>query len=62
MKWRIKKFQGDASVLEPFLKSSSETTVHFDVDIDVRTERHRVLSGSIDNSIIFLRKLRKISP
>ena len=60
--WRRKNFQGDASVLEPFLKSSSESAVLLDEDIDVRTERHRVLSGSIDNIIIFLRNLWKVSP
>ncbi|XWS56284.1 hypothetical protein CRYUN_Cryun09bG0072800 [Craigia yunnanensis] len=60
--WRRNNFQGDASVLEPFIKSSSETAVHLDEDIDVRTERHRVLSGSIDNTIIFLRNLRKVYP
>ncbi|XP_022766657.1 ABC transporter A family member 1 isoform X5 [Durio zibethinus] len=62
IKWRRKNFQGDASVLEPFLKSSSETAVHLDEDIDVRAERQRVLSGSIDNTIIFLRNLRKVYP
>ncbi|XVE75594.1 hypothetical protein DITRI_Ditri12bG0105900 [Diplodiscus trichospermus] len=60
--WTRKNFHGDASVLEPFLKSSSGTSVHFDEDADVRTERHRVLSGSIDNTVIFLRSLRKVYP
>ncbi|KAL4325993.1 hypothetical protein GQ457_11G008730 [Hibiscus cannabinus] len=60
--WRNKQYQGDDSVLEPFLKSSSETSVLLDEDIDVRTERHRVLSGSIDNTILFLRNLRKVYP
>ncbi|KAG4214601.1 hypothetical protein ERO13_A01G131111v2 [Gossypium hirsutum] len=60
--WRKKKIQGDDSVLEPFLKSSSEISVHLDEDIDVRTERNRVLSGSIDNTILFLRNLRKVYP
>lgn len=60
--WRRKNLPGDTSVLEPLLKSSFETAIHLDEDTDVRTERHRVLSGSIDNSIIFLRNLRKVSP
>ncbi|KAK6289772.1 hypothetical protein POUND7_001313 [Theobroma cacao] len=60
--WRRKNLPGDTSVLEPLLKSSFETAIHLDEDTDVRTERHRVLSGSIDNSIIFLRNLRKVYP
>lgn len=58
--WRGKKFQGDSSVSEPLLRSSFETDVYLDEDIDVQTERHRVLSGSTDNNIIFLRNLRKV--
>ncbi|XP_022745140.1 ABC transporter A family member 1-like isoform X3 [Durio zibethinus] len=61
-RWRRKNFQGDASVLEPFLKSSSEAAVHLDEDVDVRTERHRVLSGSTENTIILLHNLRKVYP
>ncbi|KAJ0099984.1 hypothetical protein Patl1_20485 [Pistacia atlantica] len=52
-----------SSYLEPLLKSPAETVaVDFDEDIDVKTERNRVLSGSVDNAIIYLRNLRKIYP
>ncbi|CAK7342616.1 unnamed protein product [Dovyalis caffra] len=51
------------SDLEPLLKSPSETVgLNFDEDIDVQTERNRVLAGSIDNAIIYLRNLRKVYP
>ncbi|OMO71381.1 ABC transporter-like protein, partial [Corchorus capsularis] len=60
--WSRKSFQGDASVSEPLLKSPFEAAVHLDEDIDVKTERHRVLSGSVDNTILFLRNLRKVYP
>lgn len=53
--------QGTSSYLEPLLKSSSEVITHdLDEDIDVKTERTRVLSGSIDNAIIYLRNLWKV--
>ncbi|KAL6272895.1 hypothetical protein ACE6H2_023587 [Prunus campanulata] len=55
--------QGSSSYLEPLLKSSSEVITHdLDEDIDVKTERTRVLSGSIDNAIIYLRNLWKVYP
>ncbi|KAL5708093.1 Phospholipid-transporting ATPase abca1 [Ranunculus cassubicifolius] len=48
---------------EPLLKSSSGTlSIDVDKDIDVQAERQRVLSGSTDNSIIYLRNLRKVYP
>ncbi|KAK9157371.1 hypothetical protein Scep_003945 [Stephania cephalantha] len=49
------------SYLEPLLKSSSGTGDD-DTDIDVKAERQRVLSGSVDNAIIYLRDLRKVYP
>lgn len=64
-KWleKINIFRHDSSYLEPLLESSSETVVtDFDEDVDVKTERNRVLSGSLDNSIIYLRNLRKVFP
>ncbi|XP_044505775.1 ABC transporter A family member 1 isoform X2 [Mangifera indica] len=52
-----------SSYLEPLLRSSTETVaVDFDEDIDVKMERNRVLSGSVDNAIIHLRNLRKVYP
>lgn len=47
--------------LDPLLKSPLETDArNLDEDIDVDTERNRVLSGSIDNAIIYLRNLQKV--
>ncbi|PON86894.1 ABC transporter A, ABCA [Trema orientale] len=63
--WSIRSFQRDGSspYLEPLLRSSTETVaLDFDEDIDVKTERNRVLSGSIENAIIYLRNLRKVYP
>ncbi|XP_022152229.1 ABC transporter A family member 1 isoform X2 [Momordica charantia] len=49
--------------LEPLLAPSSEyATPDFDVDVDVKAERNRVLSGSTDNAIICLSNLRKVYP
>lgn len=46
---------------EPFLRSSTESAaIDLDEDIDVQTERKKVLSGSIDRAIIYLRNLRKV--
>lgn len=46
---------------EPLLNLSSETPAHDSQrDIDVQAERDRVLSGSVDNAIIYLRNLRKV--
>ncbi|KAG5043331.1 hypothetical protein AAZX31_03G119000 [Glycine max] len=62
-KWwgKINIFQHNNPYLEPLLESSSETVaMDFDEDVDVKTERNRVLSGSLDNSIIYLRNLRKV--
>jgi len=64
-KWweKINIFRHDSPYSEPLLESSSETVVtDFDEDVDVKTERNRVLSGSLDNSIIYLRNLRKVFP
>lgn len=53
---------GPSSYLEPLLKPSSKTVaLDLDEDIDVKIERHRVLSGSIHNAIIYLRNLQKVS-
>ncbi|XP_038685237.1 ABC transporter A family member 1 isoform X1 [Tripterygium wilfordii] len=52
-----------SSITEPLLKLSSENAaLDLDEDIDVRNERNRVLSGSIDSAIIYLRNLRKVFP
>ncbi|CAK9155596.1 unnamed protein product [Ilex paraguariensis] len=52
-----------SSFLEPLLGPSPENVaVDLDEDIDVQTERNRVLSGSTDNAIIYLRNLRKVYP
>ncbi|KAK3023523.1 hypothetical protein RJ639_044789 [Escallonia herrerae] len=51
------------SYSEPLLETYKQNvTVDLDEDIDVQTERSRVLSGSIDNAIIYLRNLRKVYP
>ncbi|XP_059428864.1 ABC transporter A family member 1 isoform X1 [Corylus avellana] len=62
--WSKKGLQpGTSSYLEPLLKPSSEAVaLDLDEDIDVKTERNRVLSGSIDNAIIYLRNLQKVYP
>ncbi|XP_027350044.1 ABC transporter A family member 1 [Abrus precatorius] len=62
-KWceNINIFRPDTTYLEPLLEPSSETvSMDHDEDVDVKTERNRVLSGSLDNSIIYLRNLRKV--
>ncbi|KAG8371966.1 hypothetical protein BUALT_Bualt12G0017800 [Buddleja alternifolia] len=46
--------------LEPLLKSSSGDISG--EDIDVQTERNRVLSGGVGNAIVYLRNLRKVYP
>ena len=46
---------------EPLLRSSTDSAhIDLDEDVDVKTERNRVLSGSIDKAIIYLRNLRKV--
>ncbi|XP_031098016.1 ABC transporter A family member 1 [Ipomoea triloba] len=49
-----------SSSSEPLLQSSEDGTLELDEDIDVKTERNRVLSGSTDNAIICLCNLRKV--
>ncbi|KAL6987169.1 Phospholipid-transporting ATPase abca1 [Sarracenia purpurea var. burkii] len=50
-----------SSYTEPLLESSSKHgALELDDDDDVRAERNRVLSGSTDNAIIYLRNLRKV--
>lgn len=50
-----------SSYTEPLLQSSPENVgLDLDEDIDVRSERNRVLSGSVDKAIIYLRNLRKV--
>lgn len=64
-KWwgKINIFPHNTTYLEPLLESSPETFVtDLNEDVDVKTERNRVLSGSIDNAIIYLRNLRKVFP
>lgn len=61
--WRqSRNLPADTSVREPLLKSSSGMATDIDEDIDVQNERKRVLSGSVGNSIIYLRNLRKEYP
>lgn len=62
-KWwvEINIFSHNAAYLEPLLEPSAETVaMDLNEDADVKTERNRVLSGSIDNAIIYLRNLRKV--
>ncbi|CAL0326631.1 unnamed protein product [Lupinus luteus] len=62
-KWweNINIFQHNTTYLEPLLEpSSGNVDKDLDEDVDVKTERNRVLSGSVDNSIIYLRNLRKV--
>ncbi|XP_073045871.1 ABC transporter A family member 1 isoform X1 [Primulina eburnea] len=60
----IKNFLGttSSSSLQPLLKSSPEDANDFEEDIDVQTERNKVLSGSAGRAIIYLRNLRKVYP
>ncbi|TYK11079.1 Beta-galactosidase [Cucumis melo var. makuwa] len=54
------KAETSSPSLEPFLAPSSNYVIpDFDLDVDVAAERNRVLSGSIDNAIIYLSNLRK---
>ncbi|KAJ4840078.1 ATP-binding cassette sub- A member 1 [Turnera subulata] len=56
-------FHGTSVYSEPLLKSSSETVSHdLDEDIDVQAERNRVLTGPVENAIIYLRNLQKVYP
>ncbi|XP_043815842.1 ABC transporter A family member 1 isoform X2 [Manihot esculenta] len=56
-------WHGSSGFSEPLLKFPSETVaVDFDEDIDVQTERNKVLSGSVDNAILYLRNLQKVYP
>ncbi|KAJ4969915.1 hypothetical protein NE237_003014 [Protea cynaroides] len=60
--WNL-RLDNSHSYLEPLLKSSCEDlTFQADEDVDVQAERHRVLSGSADSSIVYLRNLRKVYP
>ncbi|CAI8613948.1 unnamed protein product [Vicia faba] len=63
----IKKWWGDINMfphnstyLEPLLEPPETVITDLNEDVDVKTERNRVLSGSIDNAIIYLRNLRKV--
>ncbi|KAL8128675.1 hypothetical protein V2J09_017830 [Rumex salicifolius] len=48
---------------EPLLEPSSiDMSLDIDEDMDVSTERERVLSGTADNAILYLRNLRKVYP
>ncbi|XP_048226165.1 ABC transporter A family member 1 isoform X2 [Ricinus communis] len=47
---------------EPLLKSPEAVALDFDEDIDVQTERNRVVSGSVGNAILYLRNLQKVYP
>lgn len=50
------------SSLQPLLKSSSGDANDLEEDMDVQTERNRVLSDSVGRAIIYLRNLRKVYP
>ncbi|CAN1829239.1 ABC transporter A family member 1 [Linum perenne] len=59
------QYNKSSSNREPLLKSPSDyarDSQDLDEDIDVKTERERVLSGSIDNAILYLCNLRKVYP
>ncbi|CAN1288577.1 ABC transporter A family member 1 [Linum perenne] len=59
------QYNKSSSNREPLLKSPSDSardSQDLDEDIDVKTERERVLSGSIDNAILYLCNLRKVYP
>ncbi|PIN24569.1 Lipid exporter ABCA1 [Handroanthus impetiginosus] len=51
-----------SSSSEPLLKSSSGDNYDIEEDVDVQTERNRVLSGGVRSAIIYLRNLRKVYP
>uniref|UniRef100_A0A2P2LAL7 ABC transporter A family member 1 isoform X1 n=1 Tax=Rhizophora mucronata TaxID=61149 RepID=A0A2P2LAL7_RHIMU len=52
--------EASSSYSEPLLKYPS-ASADLD-DIDVQAERNRVLSGSVDNAIVYLRNLQKVYP
>lgn len=55
------KTETSSPSLEPLLAPSSEYVIpDYDLDVDVAAERNRILSGSIDNAIIYLSNLRKV--
>lgn len=57
------KTETSSPSLEPLLAPSSEYVIpDYDLDVDVAAERNRILSGSIDNAIIYLSNLRKVFP
>lgn len=49
-----------SSSLEPLLKSTLGDNSDLEEDIDVQTERNRVLSGGVGSAVIYLRNLRKV--
>ncbi|XP_031398981.1 ABC transporter A family member 1 isoform X1 [Punica granatum] len=59
-KFRRNRYVKSSSYSEPLLKSSETASVDIDEDIDVLSERKRVLSGSTDNALLYLRNLRKV--
>ncbi|CAI9099895.1 OLC1v1036780C1 [Oldenlandia corymbosa var. corymbosa] len=50
------------SLSQTLLEPAFGDVIEFDEDSDVLAERNRVLSGSTDNAIIYLRNLRKVYP
>lgn len=62
----MKEFLGNlrrpsnGNLSEPLLKSSKVVSIDHGEDIDVQMERKRVLSGSLNNAILYLRNLRKV--
>lgn len=63
-KWwgEINIFPRNSTYLEPLLEPPETFVTDLNEDVDVKTERSRVLSGSVDNAIIYLRNLRKVLP
>ncbi|XP_010554823.1 PREDICTED: ABC transporter A family member 1 [Tarenaya hassleriana] len=59
----LKHSAGGSGHLEPLLKDSPDgVLLDIEDDVDVQNERARVLSGSTDNAICYLRNLRKVYP
>ncbi|XP_010554822.1 PREDICTED: ABC transporter A family member 1-like [Tarenaya hassleriana] len=57
----LKHSAGGSGHLEPLLKDSPDgVLLDIEDDVDVQNERARVLSGSTDNAICYLRNLRKV--
>lgn len=60
MSLKEKLYAPSSSSLEPLLKSLPGDNGDLEEDIDVQTERNRVLSGGAGSAIVYLRNLRKV--